>query len=109
MSSQPHLARKSSSKGLGPVSGMTWKTPERANSPSATSACIGVEIQILAEVVNGHDDAGDAFGQAQARAQKLDQALVGDAAAPDAGEAAGQVPALEELLNHLWMMAGRKP
>ena len=41
---------------------------------------VGVEVQILAEGVNGHDDAGDAFGQAQARAQKLDQALVGDAA-----------------------------
>jgi hypothetical protein len=39
-----------------------------------------VEVQILAEAVNGHDDVGDAFGQAQARAQKLDQALVGDAA-----------------------------
>jgi hypothetical protein len=30
---------KSSSKGLRPVSGMTCKNPERANSPSATSAC----------------------------------------------------------------------
>jgi hypothetical protein len=60
---------------------MRWKTPEHANSPSATSACRwGIEVQILAEGVNGHDDAGDAFGQAQARAQKLDQALVGDAA-----------------------------
>ena len=72
---------QSSSKGLRPVSGMTWKNPERANSPSATSACRwGWKVQILAEGVNGHDDAGDAFGQAQARAQKLDQALVGDAA-----------------------------
>jgi hypothetical protein len=41
---------------------------------------VGLEFQILAEGVNGHDDAGDAFGQAHARAQKLDQALVGDAA-----------------------------
>jgi hypothetical protein len=39
---------------------------------------VGMEIQILG--VNGHDDAGDAFGQTQARAQKLDQALVDDAA-----------------------------
>ena len=40
-----------------------------------------MEIQVLAEGVNGHDDAGDAFWHsAQARAQKLDQALVGDAA-----------------------------
>jgi hypothetical protein len=39
-----------------------------------------VEVQILAVGVNGHDDAGDAFGQAQACAQKLDQALVGDPA-----------------------------
>jgi hypothetical protein len=31
---------------------------------------VGVEVQILAEGVN--DDAGDAFGQAQAPAQKLD-------------------------------------
>ena len=28
-----------------------------------------MEVQILAEGVNGHDDAGDAFGQAEARAQ----------------------------------------
>jgi hypothetical protein len=39
-----------------------------------------VEVQILAKGVNSHDDTGDAFGQAQTRAQKLDQALVGDAA-----------------------------
>jgi hypothetical protein len=53
---------------------------ERANRRSATSAYrVGVEVQILADGVNGHDDAGDVFGQAHARAQKLDQALVGDA------------------------------
>jgi hypothetical protein len=76
---------------------MTW-TPERANSPSANSACIGVEIQILAEVVNGHDDAGDAFGQAQARAQKLDHSLVGDAA-----EIFEQIAVVAEVrAEHLW-------
>ena len=81
MGSQPHLARKSSSKGLRPVSGMTWKTPETRKQPVGHQRVqVGVEIQILAKGVNGHDDTGDAFGQAQARAQKLDQALVGDAA-----------------------------
>ena len=61
---------------------MTWKTPERARREPVghQRVQVGVEVQILAEGLNGHDDAGDAFGQAQARAQKLDQALVGDAA-----------------------------
>jgi hypothetical protein len=32
-------ARKEVLQELETLSGMTWKTPERANSPSATSAC----------------------------------------------------------------------
>ena len=67
MSSQPHLARKSSSKGLRPLSGMTWKTPKQAVGHQRVQ--VGVEVQILAEGVNRHDDAGDAFGQAEARPQ----------------------------------------
>jgi hypothetical protein len=120
-------------------SGNHVEDPPNAQTARRPPAHAGrVEVQILAEGVNGHDNAGNACGQAQACAQKLDQALVGDAAedalgqqrpeeldlllvaepaalagegqqavllaviAPDVGEAAGQVPALEELLNHLW-------
>ncbi len=41
---------------------------------------MGVKVEVLAEGVDGHDDAGQAVGQIQSRAQVVEQALVGDAA-----------------------------
>ena len=62
-------------------SGNHVEDPPNAQTARRPPARAGrVEVQILAEGVNGHDNAGDACGQAQACAQKLDQALVGDAA-----------------------------
>lgn len=41
---------------------------------------VGVEVEVFAEGIDGHHDAGDALGQAQRGALELGQAVVGDAA-----------------------------
>ena len=41
---------------------------------------VGMEVEVLAEGVDGHDDAGQAVGQVEHGALIFGQALVGDAA-----------------------------
>jgi hypothetical protein len=41
---------------------------------------VGMEVEVLAEGVDGHDDAGQAVGQVEHGALIVGQALVGDAA-----------------------------
>jgi hypothetical protein len=50
-------------RGLETNPGMMERTSEGASSPFATSACAWVDIQILAEGVNGHDNAEKPSGR----------------------------------------------
>ena len=74
-------ARNSSSSGLRLDIGQDVEQARAHEQPVGDQGVqVGVEVEVLAEGVDGHDDAGQALGQVERGAQIFEQALVGEAA-----------------------------